>query len=68
MDNTRDAWAKGRLAFGERNAAAKLTTEIAADIRSRHAAGESQSALGRRFGVSQRAVWQVVHGLTWAQR
>lgn len=66
LDNMRDAQAKGRLAVGERNGAAKLTTAIAADIRARHEAGESQARLGRRYGVSQRAVWQVVRGLTWA--
>jgi len=67
-DNTHDAMAKRRLAVGERNGAAKLTAASAAEIRARHSAGESQAALGRRFRVTQRAVWQVVHGLTWAER
>jgi DNA invertase Pin-like site-specific DNA recombinase len=58
--------AKRRLAYGRRNGSAKLTPEAAAEIRQRYAAGESQAALGRAFGITQRAVWQVVHRLTWA--
>ena len=42
--------------------ARKLTDEQVREMRFAHAAGETCSALARRFGVTQRHVWDVVHG------
>ena len=43
----------------------KLTWAQVTDIRSRYMAGESQVALGRAFGVTNSAIWYVVHNKTW---
>jgi transcriptional regulator with XRE-family HTH domain len=34
-------------------------------IRRRAAAGESQAALARAFGVEPGTVWRIVHRVTW---
>lgn len=63
-DNARDRQAKGRgsLRSGEENPSAKLTDEQVAEIRQLYATGEySQRALALRFGVSQAAIYQIVH-------
>lgn len=44
---------------------AKLTEQSAAEIRRRHASGESTKALAAEFGVGKDAVWCVVTGRTW---
>jgi hypothetical protein len=67
-DNMRDMAQKGRRR-GPRGSdvwTAKLDESLAEQIRARHRAGESQRALARAFGVSQRQVWSVVHGLAWS--
>jgi HNH endonuclease len=51
---------------GEVNGRAKLTEENVREIRSRSAAGESQRALGRAFGVSHQAVDKIVQRRAWA--
>jgi len=45
--------------------ASKLSFAAARAIRRRRAAGESQAALGRAFGVSQPTIWAIVTGRTW---
>lgn len=69
-DNSRDMAAKGRTAAqigvpGERNHYARLTDDTVREIRAAHRAGESQSALARRYGVGLSTVWHVVHRHTW---
>lgn len=51
---------------GSKNAQAKLTEEIAAEILCRVSAGESQASLAREYDVSTAAVCKLVHGVTWA--
>jgi hypothetical protein len=53
------------LLRGEDNPAHKLTVADVLRIRARHANGESQSALGRAFGVRVQSVHDVVHRKTW---
>jgi len=73
-DNNRDMTRKGRLKLpppglvprGSRNRQAKLTALQVLKLRSRIAAGESQSKLAREFGVSQAAVSKIVKRETWA--
>lgn len=50
---------------GSRNPVAVLTEEIVAECRCRNAAGESQSALAREFGVSQPTMRDAIIGKTW---
>ena len=71
-DNMRDASQKGRLAgnggkiFGSNHHLASLTESQVVEIRARYVAeGESQRALARAFGVSQRCIANVVGHKTW---
>jgi hypothetical protein len=48
-----------------RGGQAKLTLEIAQEIRRRYSAGELPGALGREFGVTKSAVRHIVRGRTW---
>ena len=67
LENMRDKIRDGtshRLA-GERNPKSKLTQEQVATIRLRHSNGESQSALGREYGVSQASIWLIIKISTW---
>lgn len=69
LDNMRDRTAKGRQRApkGEESPHAKLTADQITAIRKEYAAGGiSQAALGRKFGVSQTYVSDVVVGKTWA--
>jgi len=74
-DNARDCWAKGRNVFqrqperrprGVHVKAARLSPEIARDIRQRHAAGQPTLAdLACEYRVTRQAVWCIVHRKTW---
>jgi hypothetical protein len=65
LDNAADAIAKGRYARGESAGKSKLTAEQVSQIRQRYVAGESQSALGRSFSISQSTVGNIVRRDTW---
>lgn len=68
-ENLLDAARKGRthsFPRGRRHPLAKLTAPDVIAIRRRVAAGESQHALAREYGVSQVAVHFVVARKTWA--
>lgn len=61
--NTADMVIKGRCATE------KLTQEEVDQIRSRYAPGKiSMAALGEQYGVSQGAIWFIVHGRSWRHR
>lgn len=73
-DNARDCASKGRNFFqkhperhirGDTHPDAKLSHAKVGEIIRRHAAGETQSALGKSFGVSQAAIWYALNGRTW---
>lgn len=53
------------VARGERQHKSDLTADDVRRIRERHAAGESQSLLGREHGVSQVAIHMIVKRKTW---
>ena len=65
-DNTQDAIAHGTLARGERATRGKLEEHQVRAIRQQHRAGESYSALGRRYGVTKRAIIMCVKRLSWS--
>lgn len=50
------------------SSAAKITIEIAEEIRRRCAAGESQRSLAAEFRIAQQSVSRVVTGQTWVRR
>lgn len=65
-ENNADMRAKGRHAFGERSASAKLRGEQAVAIRRAYAEGTSVQALAALYGVAARTVYDVLQGRTWA--
>lgn len=66
-DNIADKVAKGRArgATWENNGKAVLTPSAVAEMRRRHASGETGAALGREFGVTTSAACRVLRGETW---
>lgn len=62
---TIDSVRRGRTTGAEPKKARSLTQEQAEQIRARHAAGESQTALAAEFGTSQQAISQIVRGITY---
>lgn len=63
--NIDDRCANGGTARGERSGVAKLCEEDVREIRRAYAEGESQSSIGRRFGVGQNHVSRIVLGESW---
>jgi hypothetical protein len=73
-DNAKDAARRGRLVFqqhpercprGERAPGAKLTVAQVEEIRRLRSDGWTQCRLAHTFGVSQAAIWDLLHGHTW---
>lgn len=54
-----------RLISKEENTPHKLSFEIAEEIRRRYAEGETKAALGREFGVSQKAIYHIIYRRTY---
>lgn len=63
-ENERDKLVHGTLANGEKHYLAKLTNEKVAYIRER-AGFVTHAALASELGVSQAAVWKVIHRQSW---
>jgi hypothetical protein len=71
-DNNHDRHRKGRtkirppkpeqVARGEKSGPSKLTDEAVREIRKSQ---QTQRALAARYGVDQRAIWQIRNGHTW---
>lgn len=56
----------GRLPRGEKHGNAKLTAELVINMRKRFSGGQaSMLQMARESGLSFRAVWQAVRGITW---
>lgn len=67
LENIRDRSAKGRTrtGMGERHGRAVLTDAEVAHVREAYAArAATQRELAKRYGVSQRAIWQIVNNIT----
>lgn len=69
-ENNRDMFAKGRdnrgaRVRGERHPHARLTGEVVAEIRRRHAAGESDRRIAESIGVAEPTVQNARTGRTW---
>lgn len=62
-DNTRHQWETGLVNLrGERHPNSKLTNGDAEEVKRRLAAGDSQAAIARHFGVSDTLIWCIKHG------
>jgi hypothetical protein len=69
-DNRADSVAKGRQARGEQNGRAKLTRLQIQEIRRQYQPNSHEfggRALGRRHGVSQPTIWNILHGRLWKE-
>lgn len=64
-ENQEDKVRDGTTNRGERCGSARLTAEIVAECRHRHAIGESQAALAREFGVAVSTMSEAIRGVTW---
>lgn len=69
--NMEHAYATGlaKNGFGDEAPRSILTSEQVAYIRAVHKPGDKQfgqTALGRKFGVTNSCVWRVVHGANWS--
>lgn len=56
-----------RTVNARRGAKTKLTENAVREIHSRLAAGESHRALGRAFGVTHAAIYDIARGATWKE-
>jgi hypothetical protein len=56
-----------RTRWGEDNGQARLTRQLAAEIRQDHAAGVSVAELARRHGVARGTITAIVKGRTWLE-
>ena len=65
-ENLEDRDRDGTDLRGDHCAYAKLTAAIVTECKRRYAAGETQTALAREFGVSQPAISEAVNGKKWA--
>jgi hypothetical protein len=66
LDNVLDMVAKGRQDRGVSRYNAKLTPEKVIGIRRSYQAGElDQYELSERYGVSQTAIWNIIHYKRW---
>jgi hypothetical protein len=64
-DNNRDMLLRGRQARGSRHGNARLTEAQVADIRASLDAGEKQTVLADRYGVSQAHISLIHRGAAW---
>jgi hypothetical protein len=79
-DNNRDAAQKGRTCIGDKNGSrkhpermqrgearwnARIGPEQVVRIRAAYATGESQMAVGKRFGIGQTQVGRIVRRVQW---
>lgn len=65
QENTADRQAKGRHARGERQGKAKLTDASVREIRRALSEGATQTAVARRFGVTQATIGYVKQRKIW---
>ena len=68
LDNTTDAMEKGRMAIRERHPWTRLTWRSVEEIRAALRAGETQIAVGKRFGVSNSTVSLIARNKAWNHR
>jgi len=61
----KEAADRRRMSAGEDRWSAKLTDEAVQEIRLRHTAGESLTALAAEYGVHPQTVRDVVNRKTW---
>jgi DNA-binding transcriptional LysR family regulator len=65
-ENYADRFRDGTDNTGERNGRARLTADDVREIRALVASGKSQAGVGRIYGMTRYAIWDIVHGRRWA--
>ncbi len=63
--NIADRDKRGRTARGEQHGSAKISENTEHEIRRLSGEGLSQRKVASQFGISQRQVGRIVHGLSW---
>ena len=66
LDNSTDMVAKDRHACGIRNTQSKISEADVAEIRRLFASGVYQRIIGKRFGLAQCTISEIVHRKIWA--
>ena len=67
-ENIADKKKHGTQLFGSKSPNAKLVESEVGEIKSFYRNGHiSQKKLGDKYGVSEHAIWSIVHGITWAR-
>lgn len=67
-DNMEDMANKGRRPMGEDHHSAKITLEVAKEIRERYSdGGVSQRRLAEEYRLSQSTIWQILNNEIWIQ-
>lgn len=64
-DNSIDMVTKRRSTEGEHNPSARITRQIAVEIRELRAQGLTQSAIAARYGIGQSQVHRIIHMQHW---
>lgn len=64
-DNVKDKISKGRQARGEKMNRGKTTSDDVLELRRMHAAGLSQSAIGRLFKLSSGTISKIINKELW---
>jgi hypothetical protein len=65
LEQSDDKRRDGTMACGEKQGNARFTRADVEDMRRRHAAGESQTAIACDYGTSPTVVNRIVHGKAW---
>jgi len=65
MDNMHDRMHMNRMPIGQNHGMAKLRIDQVRQIRKKHNEGQSQTDLGRIYGVTKEAIGLIVHNKTW---
>lgn len=73
LDNMRDMWGKGRarpgrFKSGSAHCLAKVTPDMAAEIRRRIVGGEGITAVSKSLGISRQTAHAVMVGAHWTTR
>ncbi|MFA5053574.1 MAG: HNH endonuclease [Parcubacteria group bacterium] len=64
-DNMADMATKGRSCKGSKSGRAKLTEEQVRELKAQRAAGATQVAIAKQYGVSRRAIREILAGRNW---
>lgn len=65
LENQIDKVNKGRQQRGEKHAFAKINEQDVRNIREAHKSGESMVSIGKRYGLHNVSIFDIVHRINW---